>query len=67
MDLDGLRAYRTCLDRDRASYFDDWPTEPARREACRAALAGCLDGLIALGPGASREDPLDVLRRCVES
>jgi hypothetical protein len=67
MDLDGVRAYRTRLDLDGGSFFDDWPIEPKQRAACRATLIGCLDALIALGPGAAKDDALDVLRQCIEA
>ena len=67
MNMGGLRAYRGGLDREKASYFDDWPIEPEQREACWATLARCLDALIALGPDATREQATEVFRRCVEA
>jgi hypothetical protein len=66
MTTEGLKEYRNRLDAERDSYFEDWPIDPGVREACRINLTGTLDALITLGPEASREAALGVLRRCIE-
>jgi len=66
MNTEGLKEYRNRLDAKRDSYFEDWPIDSGVREACRINLIGTLDALIALGPEASREAALGVLRHCIE-
>ncbi len=65
IDLGGLRDYRTRLDRDRATYFADWPVDPSVREGAWQVLAGGVDELIALGPDAAEPEVLAALGRCV--
>ena len=66
MNIEGLKEYRNRLDAEKDSYFEDWPIDPGIREARRVNLTGTLDALITLGPEASKEAALGVLRRCVE-
>jgi hypothetical protein len=66
MNVEGLKEYRNRLDAEKDSYFEDWSIDSGIREACRVNLTGTLDALIALGPEASRQAALGVLRRCVE-
>ncbi len=65
IDLGGLRDYRTRLDRDKAIYFADWPVAPSVREGAWQVLAGGVDELITLGPGAAEPEVLAILRRGV--
>ncbi len=67
IDIDGLRALRTRLDRDRATIFQGWPADPGVRDACWRALEGGVDALIALGPDAPGPAIEGGLRRLVQS